>query len=104
MKASEEITSQICEAIPEMTPELLDSVLNLAGKDCQILFDQGEGQQVIQGKSQYPDYLTIQISDAQEAMRLVQQLLSACADAMNNGGELRSPVSLNFGGQALLSE
>lgn len=104
MKASEEITSQICEAIPDLTEELLESVLSHAGKDCQILFDQGEGEQVIHGKSHYPDYLTIQIGDAQEAMRLAQQLLSACADALNNGGELRSPVSLHFAGQALLSE
>lgn len=104
MKASEEITTQICEAIPDITPQLLDLVLTHAGKDCQILFEHGAGQQVVQGKSIYPDYLTIQITDVQEAMRLAQQLLNACADAMSNGGELRSPVSLIFAGQALLSE
>jgi len=104
MKVSEEITTRICDAIPIVTPELLESVLNIAGKDSQILFDQGEGSQVIEGKGSYPDYLQIQIGDAQEAMRLAQQLLNACADAINNGGKLRSPVTLLIAGQAFLSE
>jgi hypothetical protein len=104
MKASEDITTRICEAIPTVTPQLLESVLNIAGMDSQILFDQGEGRQVIEGKVSYPDYLQIQISDAQEAMRLAQQLLNACADAISNGGELRSPVTLLIAGQASLSE
>ncbi|PMV86760.1 hypothetical protein C1X35_31375 [Pseudomonas sp. FW306-1C-G01A] len=104
MKVSEEITAQICDAIPTVTPLLLESVFNVAGKDSQILFDQGEGRQVIEGKVSYPDYLQVQISDAQEAMRLAQQLLNACADAMHNSGELRSPVTLLVAGQASLSE
>lgn len=104
MKATEEITTQICDAIPELTPELLAAVLNAAGEDCQILFIQGEGQQVIKGKTHYPDYLQVEITDPREAMNLAQQLLNACSAAMDNGGVLRSPVTLSFVGQALLSE
>ncbi|KNH43677.1 hypothetical protein M5G27_27900 [Pseudomonas shahriarae] len=104
MKATEEITTQICDAIPELTPELLAAVLNAAGEDCQILFIQGEGQQVIKGKTHYPDYLQVEITDPREAMNLAQQLLNACSAAMDNGGVLRSPVTLSFAGQALLSE
>ncbi|MBV7547405.1 hypothetical protein KW849_14030 [Pseudomonas sp. PDM26] len=104
MKASEEITSQICDAIPEVTPELLEAVLTVAGQDSQILFIQGEGQQVIEGKTSYPDYLQVEITDAQEAMNLAQQLLNACSAAISNGGKLRSPVTLLIAGQALLSE
>lgn len=103
MKASEEITAQICETTPGVTPQLLESVLCAAG-DAQIIFTQGEGCEVIDGKSQYPNYLQVEITDAQEAMRLAQHLLNACADAMSNGGALRVPVSLTFAGQATLSE
>lgn len=104
MKTSEEITSKICAAAPNVTPQLLNSILNAAGGDTQIIFAQGEGVEVIDGKGLYPDYLQVQITDASEAMRLAQQLLNACSDAIVNGGELRSPVVLLLAGQALLSE
>lgn len=104
MKASEEITSHICDAIPEVTPELLEIVLKVAGQDSQLLFIQGEGQQVIDGKSSYPNYLQVQVTDVREAMNLAQQLMSACSAAIDNGGVFRSPLTLSFAGQALLSE
>lgn len=103
MKVSEEITDLICDSTPGMTPQLLEAALNVAS-DAQILFTQGEGCEVIDGKSVYPNYLQLEITDAQEAMRLAQQLLNACAEAMSNGGALRQPVSLTFAGQATLSE
>jgi hypothetical protein len=104
MKATEEITAQICDAIPEANPKLLEAVLKVAGQDSQLLFIQGEGHQVIDGKSCYPDYLQVEITDAREDMNLAQQLLKACSAAMDNGGEFRSPLTLSFAGQALLSE
>lgn len=104
MKACEETTIRICNAIPAVTPEMLESVLSVASEDSQIIFVQGEGHKVIDGKSFYPDYMSVQISDAYEAMRLAQQLFNACADAIANGGALRAPVSLIIAGQALLSE
>lgn len=104
MRVSEEITIQICDAVPSVTPQVLDAVLSAAAKDSQLVFVQGEGHQVIDGKSSYPDLIQIQINDAQEAINLAQQLLNACATAMANGGELRSPVTLLISGQALVSE
>lgn len=104
MKVSEEITNQICTAIPGTTPKMLDSIFTAAGQDSQLLFVQGEGQQIVDGKSKYPDYLQIQIGSAQEAMALAQQLLNACSAAICNGGVLRSPVTLSIAGQAIISE
>jgi hypothetical protein len=104
MKISEEITTQICEAIPAVTPALLDSVLAAAADGSQLIFSEGEGQTNVEGKTYYPDYLQLQISDAQVAMRLAQQLMNACADSMANGGVLRSPVTLLISGEAYLSE
>lgn len=104
MILSDEITARICEAVTEVTPPLLESVFSIASEDAQICFVQGEGHQVIDSKSVHPDYLQVEISDAQEAMRLAQQLLNACADAFANGGVLRQPVSLLIAGQATLSE
>lgn len=104
MKVCEEISTRICETIPEVTPRLLESVFNVAGEDSQLLFIQGEGCQVIDDKSSYPDLLQIEIADAQVAMGLAQQLLNACADAIGNNGVLRSPVTILISGQALLSE
>ena len=103
MKASEEITSLICDSTPGMTPQLLEAALNVAG-EAQIIFNQGEGHDVIDGKSKYPNYLQIEIADANEAMRLALQLMNACANAIDNGGVLRSPVALILAGQATLSE
>lgn len=103
MKASEEITSLICDSTPGMTPQLLEAALSVAA-DAQILFTQGEGCEVVDGKSEYPNYLQVEITDPQEAMRLAQRLLNACAEAMSNGGALRQPVTLTFAGQATLSE
>lgn len=67
MKVSEEVTNQICTAIPGITPKMLDSIFTTAGQDSQLLFVQGEeGQQIVDGKSKYPDYLQIEIGSAQE--------------------------------------
>lgn len=104
MKVSEEVVNQICKSIPGITPYVLESVFTAAGKESQLLFVQGDGQQVIDGKSKYPDYLQIQIGDAQEAMALAQQLLNACSAAICNGGVLHSPVTLVIAGQAIISE
>lgn len=104
MKVTDEVSSQICSAVAGITPKTLDSILNAAGEDTQLLFIQGEGHQVVDEKSKYPDHLQIQISSAQEAAALAQQLLKACADAISNGGELRSPVTLVIAGQAIISE
>jgi hypothetical protein len=82
----------------------LDAILTAAGTDSQLLFIQGEGHQVINGKSKYPDYLQIQIGDAQVAMALAQQLLNACSAAISNGGEMTAPVTLLIAGQAIISE
>ena len=83
---------------------MLDSIFTAAGQDSQLLFVQGEGEQIVDGKSKYPDYLQIQIGSAQEAMALAQQLLNACSAAICNGGVLRSPVTLSIAGQAIISE
>ncbi|RMM39394.1 hypothetical protein QO021_30310 (plasmid) [Pseudomonas amygdali pv. lachrymans] len=104
MKVSEEIANQICNAIPDITPTVLDSIFASAGTDSQLLFVQGEGGQVIDGKSKYPDYLQVQICNAQDAMALAQQLVNACSAAMGNGGVLRSPITLLIAGQAIVCE
>lgn len=104
MKISEEITTQICDAIPAATPVLLDSILAAAADGSQLIFSEGEGQTNVEGKTYYPDYLQLQISDPQVAMRLAQQLMNACAGAMANGGVLPSPVTLLISGEAYLSE
>ncbi|MFL1481005.1 hypothetical protein [Pseudomonas grimontii] len=104
MKVSEEVTNQICTAIPGVTPKMLDSVFTTAGQDSQLLFVQGEGEQIVDGKSKYPDYLQVEIGSAQVAMTLAQQLLNACSAAISNGGVLRSPITLVIAGQAIISE
>lgn len=104
MKFNEEITNQICAAVPDVTPCMLNAIFNVAGKGSQLRFTQGEGQQVIEGKSTYPDYLEIEIGNAQQAMALAQQLLNACSTAISNGGALRSPVTLLIAGQAVISD
>ncbi|WP_282366573.1 hypothetical protein [Pseudomonas sp. PS02290] len=101
---SEEITGQICNAVPGITPTVLRSVLSVAGEGSQLLFIQGQGKQVIDEKSKYPDYLQIEIGDAQEAMALSRRLLEACTAAIGNGGALPSPVTLLIAGQAIISE
>lgn len=103
MNATEEVIGLICDSTPGITPQLLEAALS-AAQNTQILFVQGEGGQVIDGKSEYPDYLQIQIGDVHDAMRLAQQLLNACADSIGNGGALRVPVTLSLAGQAILSE
>ena len=104
MKASEEITDLICNAVPGITPGTLDSIFTAARGNSQLLFVQGEGHQVVDCKSQYPDYLQIKICSAQEAAALAQQLLQACTAALANGGELASPITLTIAGQAIISE
>lgn len=104
MKISDEITRQVCTAVHGLTPDTLNAIFTAAGAESQVLFVLGHGHQVINGKSKYPDYLQIQIGDAQEAMRLAQQLLNACSAAISNGGELLSPVTLLLAGQAIISE
>ncbi|MCF5374491.1 hypothetical protein [Pseudomonas syringae] len=104
MKASEEINDLICNAVPSITPVTLDSIFAAVSGNSQLLFVQGEGHQVVSGKSEYPDYLQVRISSAQDAAGLAQQLLQACAAALANGGEVASPITLSFCGQAIISE
>ncbi len=104
MKVSEEISSKVCTVVPGISPSTLEAIFTAAGADSQLLFIQGEGHQVINEKSEYPDYLQIQIVDAHEAMALAQQLLSACSAAIGNGGILPAPVTLLIAGQAIISE
>ncbi len=104
MIASEDVTNKICTAVPGITPNMLKSIFTTAVQDSQLLFVQGKGQQIVDGKSKYPDYLQIEIGNAQEAMALAQQILNACSAAIGNGGVLRSPVTLLIAGQAIISE
>ncbi|MFU5274977.1 hypothetical protein ACM7YY_09635 [Pseudomonas aeruginosa] len=104
MKVSEEVSSQVCTAVHGITPDTLQAIFAAAGAESQILFIQGEGHQVVHGKSKYPDYLQIEINDAQEAMALAQLLLKACSTAICNGGVLSAPITLLIAGQAIISE
>lgn len=104
MIVSEEIAGQICTDVPGITPDVLNAIFTAAGKNSQLLFVQGEGHQVKDGKSNYPDYLQIEIGNAQEAMALAQHLINACSAAIANGGVLSSPITLLIAGQAIISE
>jgi len=104
MKIGEKKVGQICDAVTGVHPSTVEAVFMAASTDAQLVFVQGEGHQTLHGKSVYPDYLVVQISDAQVAMALAQQLMSACSTAINKGGVLAHPVSLQFAGQAIISE
>lgn len=103
MQASEKIIEEICARIPGANPELVKAVLEATGK-AQIFFAAGKGQVVVDGKSEYPDYLQVQVSSSYDAARLAQQLMSACAEALSNHGQLRAPVLLLLAGHAEISE
>jgi hypothetical protein len=103
MTATDEIVDRICTAVPGATPALTRAILAAAGKQ-QIFFVEGAEQTVTEGKLTYPDYLQIQITSSYAAGRLAQQLTSACADALGNGGKLLSPVTLMIAGAAEFSE
>ena len=104
MVVSEEVSELICSTVPSVTPDMLSAIFTAMKDSSQVLFVQGEGRQVIDGKSNYPDYLQVEIGSAQEAAALAQQLLNACATAIGNGGALPSPVTLLIAGQAIISD
>jgi hypothetical protein len=102
MKAEDEVFEHICKLVPAADHGIAKAVLAAIG-DAQIFFAAGDGVKVVDGKSVYPDYVQIQIKSSFEAARLAQQLMSACADALGSGGELRTPVTLFLAGQAEIS-
>lgn len=103
MEATAEVSKRICAVVPAATPRLVDDVFR-GTNDNQLLFIEGEGAQVRDGKPHWPDSLQIHIHDPHTALELAQQLLRAGTEALANGGRMRSPAVLMLGGKAILSE
>jgi hypothetical protein len=104
MELSQEKATEISSTIPGATPQKLEAIFRVATEGGQLIFIEGNGCKISEGKSSYPDYLQLEISDAQVAMRLAQQLINACAESLACGGVLKSKVTLVLGGEATLSE
>ncbi|MDT8992723.1 hypothetical protein RQP54_17760 [Curvibacter sp. APW13] len=97
MQIDREVIQRVCSVVPSATPAVVQAVANaLLTSGAQIVFDEGIGQVVDDGKSTYPDYLQLVINDVNKAQRLAAELTSACAREW-------SPVTLLVAGQAELA-
>lgn len=99
------ITDEMVKAASAVVPSLSDGAVRqmleaaLAG---QIVMGEGDGQVIEDGKSRYPDYMTIYIKSTYKALDLARQLIATVQD-QPAGAELERPAMLLVAGTAAMS-
>lgn len=75
MNVTDEMVAKALEAAPDMAIGAIRQILE-AALSGQIVMTQGAGQTLAEGKSLYPDYMQIEISDTYMALDIARQLVT----------------------------
>lgn len=75
MKVTDDMVAKAAAVVPAMTAGGIRQILEAALSD-QVVMVTGKGLVVEDGKSKYPDYMQIEVSDVYVALDLAQQLIS----------------------------
>lgn len=97
MQITDEIIERVQAAVPGATLTLVRTVANaLLTSQAQIIFVQGDGREMVDGESHYPDSLQLVVNDPHVAADLARQL----SLASSNG----TSTTVLLAGQAEFSE
>jgi hypothetical protein len=103
MQISQTMLDKAAEQLPGIQPQFIARMLRNVTADGQLVFKEGEGHQVVDGKSTYPVYMQVIIDDPVRALELAQQLMQGAQRALQ-GDTGRATVSLSFAGDVMISE
>jgi hypothetical protein len=102
MKVTDEMVAKATAAVPHMTEETVRQMLE-AALSGSIIMIAGQGHAVANGKSEYPDYMQIEVSDTYVALDLARQLISA-VQQQPGANTLERPALLLVAGEAGISD
>ena len=102
MKITPEMIAKAQAVVPSLTTATVKTMLEAATAG-QVVFAEGVGATVIDGKSKYPTYLHIQITDPLRALGLGEELVRGARQALYNTAESR-PITLMLAGDVDLSD
>lgn len=102
MKISAEMIEKAQAVMPSLTTATVKAMLEAATQG-QVFFAEGAGGTVVGGKSEYPTYLQIEISDPMRALELGEELVRGARQGLYNRAESR-PITLMMAGNAELSD
>jgi hypothetical protein len=88
--------------VPQMTPGIVRAILE-AALTGQIFIAEGEGQEIVDGKSHYPDYITVRISSSYIALDIARQLITGVQQQPTQA-LLDRPIDLMLAGTASISK
>lgn len=103
MQISPTMLEKAAEQLPGIQPQFIARMLRSVTRDGQLVFKDGEGHAVVDGKSSYPVYMQLIIEDPSRALELAQQLMQGAHRALQ-GDTGRASVTLSFAGDVMISE
>ena len=103
MQISPSMLDKAAEHLPGIRPQFIERMLRNVANDGQLVFKEGQGHQVVDGKSTFPVHLQVQIDDPARALELAQQLMHGAQRALQ-GETSRITVSLSFDGDCMICE
>ena len=103
MQISPGMLAKVTELLPGVKPQFIERLLRHAADDGQLVFKQGEGHKVVDGKSTHPVHMQVIIDDPALALELAQQLMQGAQRALYGQTE-RASVTLSFSGDVMISE
>lgn len=101
MKVTDEMVAKAAAVVPAMTDGIVRQMLEAALSGGLVMLA-GKGQVIEDGKSRYPDYLQIEVSDVYGALDLSRQLITAVQQQPGTT-VLERPALLLIAGEAGMS-
>lgn len=102
MKITPVMLEKAHAVVPSLTMATVKAMLE-AATEGQVFFAEGVGKTMVAGKSEYPAYLQIQISDPMRALELGEELVRGARLGLYNKAESR-PITLTMAGDVDLSD
>lgn len=102
MKITPEMLKKAHAVVPSLTIATVKAMLEAATAG-QVFFAEGVGETIVAGKSTYPTYLQIEITDPMRALELGEQLVRGARLGLYNKAESR-PITLMMAGEVDLSD
>jgi len=102
MQIDNEMVEAANAVVPHMNPGIVRAMLE-AALNGQVFVAEGEGQKIVEGKSHYPDSITVRVSSSYMALDLERQLIVG-VQQKHSQTLLERPIELMFAGRVSISK
>jgi hypothetical protein len=103
MQISETMLARAAKLAPQLDADGLQRLLRGLMVDGQLVFKEGEGKTMSEGKVHFPVQLQLIIEDPALALDLAAQLMAGAKRALE-GDDKRTRVTLSLAGDAMVCE